>query len=302
MSQERSTVSVIVPSTALAPRRALIWRAIHSILDQTSVRAVPIVVVNGSRRDPDVTRELMADERLRVRVLERGGLAGALQAGRRLVDSPWFAELDDDDLLMPDALLHRIQALEQDAAYDCVVTNGLRRDREGDTVHIPDLRTIEQDPIHAFFDSNWLLPGSYLCRTDRVGSNLYDGMPESLECSYLALRLAASYRVKFLDRPTVIWNMDTPGSLSKSREWNLAHADAYQRILDLDLPPHARRQITERVIQDCHARSHLHLEEGDFLEAWRWHLWSLYRSRGRHYLLYTRKLLRALLAPGRTTR
>ena len=52
---------MIVPTTALARRRALIWRAIDSILDQAGVCAVPTVIVNGPARDPDVTRELMAD-------------------------------------------------------------------------------------------------------------------------------------------------------------------------------------------------------------------------------------------------
>ena len=143
----------------------------------------------------------------------KAGLVNALQVGRRLVDTPWFAELDDDDLLLPGALAARVAALVQSDAHDCVVTNGYRRYHGEDTLNISDMKAVERDPIRAFWDLNWLLPGSYLCRTDRVGPDLFDGMPESLECSYIALRLATSYRIKFLQRPTVIWNQHTPDSL-----------------------------------------------------------------------------------------
>src|SRR5215831_17690441 len=107
------TVSVIVPTNALARRRELTWRAINSVLDQTGICAIPTVIVNGPARDRDVTRELEADRRLRVHILEEAGLRNALQVGRRLVDTPWFAELDDDDLLLPGALASRVEALAE---------------------------------------------------------------------------------------------------------------------------------------------------------------------------------------------
>ncbi len=293
-------VSVIVPTTALVERGPLLRRALDSILGQTGVRAIPTVVVNGPGRDPAITRDLLADPRLRVVVREPGGLAAALRAGRRRVDTPWFAELDDDDVLLPGALRLRLDALDG-IEHDCVVTNGLRRNGGEDTLHIADIRAVERDPIRAFFESNWLLPGSYLCHTDRVG-RVFDGMPSSLECSFLALRLAASYRVRFVDRPTVVWHVDTPGSLSKSREWILAQASAYRRILDLDLPRHARREVRERMVRDCHMVAHLYLQEGRMREAWRWHLRSLVGPGGQRFVLYTRKLVWATLARDHASR
>lgn len=292
---------MIVPTTALAARRPHIWRAIDSILAQTGVRAVPTVIVNGPARDPDLTRELVADGRLRVHVVEEGGLANALQVGRRLVDASWFAELDDDDVLLPDALASRVEALAQSDGHDCVVTNGYRREHGEDTLNIADMSMVQRDPLRAFWDRNWLLPGSYLCRTDRVGSDLFDGMPESLECSYIALRLAIGYRVTFLQSPTVIWNAHTPDSLSKSREWILSHSRAHECFLELDLPAHSRRKVLERIASDFHAASDLFLREGDWREAWRWHLRCLGRHGGYRYLPYTRKLLWALVAPQRTS-
>jgi glycosyltransferase involved in cell wall biosynthesis len=293
------TVSVIVPTSALPRRRALIWRAINSILDQADICAVPTVIVNGPGRDRDLTRELARDRRLRVHVLEEAGLPNALHVGRRLVDTPWFAELDDDDLLLPGALATRVKALAESDAYDCVVTNGYRRCAGKDTLNIPDMSAVARDPLGAFWKRNWLLPGSYLCRTDRVGPEFFDGMPEALECSFIALRLAASYRITFLDRPTVIWTEDTPGSLSKSRERFVALAGAYERLLMLDLPPSARRKLLERITGEYHSASDWYRREGDRREAWRWHLRSLVRRGGHRYLPYTRRLLWEPFAPRR---
>lgn len=285
------TVSVIVPTSALPRRRALIWRAINSILDQANICAVPTVIVNGPDRDRDLTRELVADRRLRVHVLEEAGLPNALHVGRRLVDTPWFAELDDDDLLLPGALAARVEALVGSDAHDCVVTNGYRRCAGEDTLNISDMSAVARRPLDAFWERNWLLPGSYLCRTDRVGPDVFDGMPDALECSFIALRLATSYRIKFLERPTVIWNEDTPDSLSKSRERFLALANAYERLLMLNLPRSIRRKLLERITEEYHSASDRYRREGGRREAWRWHMRSLVRRGGHRYLAYTRRLL-----------
>lgn len=287
----QASVSVIVPTAARAGRRALIWRAINSILDQDGVSAVPTVIVNGPARDPGLTQELMADPRIRVHVLEKAGLPNALQVGRRLVETPFFAELDDDDVLLPAALSSRVEVLMQNPDHDCVVTNGYKRFQDAETLHIPDMNVVERDPIRSFWDRNWLLPGSYLCRTDRVGADVFDGMPEYLECSFIALRLATTYRIKFLQRPTVSWSAHSPDSLSKSRNYVLSCSRAHEQLLRLHLPSHARRKVQERITWACHSASDFYLHEGDHLRAWRWHMRSLFRRGGLRYLLYTRRLL-----------
>jgi hypothetical protein len=182
------------------------------------------------------------------------------------------------------------------------VTNGYRRSHDEDILNIADMGAVGRDPIRTFWDRNWLLPGSYLCRTDRVGLDLFDGMPECLECTYLALRLAISYRVKFLQLPTVIWDQRTPDSLSKSREFALSQSAAHERLLELDLPPYARQKVLERIALNFHSISGLHLREGDRLKAWYSHLQSLVRRGGYRYLPYTRRLLFAMVAPRRETR
>src|SRR5438128_751035 len=72
-------VSIIVPTRALPRRRELLRRALESVLSQVEVRAVPVVVINGPDSDPAVVRELRADRRVRVIVLEKAGLSAALR-------------------------------------------------------------------------------------------------------------------------------------------------------------------------------------------------------------------------------
>jgi glycosyltransferase involved in cell wall biosynthesis len=98
---DQQTISVIIPTKVNPARRALLKRAIESVLAQEDVRVVPIVVINGSERDPELTSEIIADRRFRVVTLENADLPAALRTGREMVDTRWFAELDDDDLLMP---------------------------------------------------------------------------------------------------------------------------------------------------------------------------------------------------------
>jgi len=286
-------VSVIIPTRALLERGALLRRAVESVLAQDGVRSVPVVVINGLRRDPALTRELRADRRLRVITLEQADLPAALRVGRDVVDSPFFAELDDDDVLLPGALAARVECLLAWPEYHTVVTNGFRRNSAGDTLHIPDTSVVERDPLRAILQRNWLLPGSWLCRTDAVGPSFFDGMPKFLECTYLALRFATSGRMKFLGRPTVVWSSDTPLSVSDSRDYVLGQVAGLRQLLKLELPPDIRAGYRARVSSACHANADMHFKEGALREAWGWHLRSLRESGGWRYLLFTRHLLRA---------
>ncbi len=243
-------------------------RALESVLGQDGVRTVPLLVINGPDRDPELTRELRNDRRMKVTTLDDASLPTALLTGRGMVDTPWFAELDDDDLLVPGALARRVQALESDPEYDAVVTNGVKRDATGDTLSITDASVVRDDPLRALSQRNWLLPGSYLCRTETVGPELFEGMPRYLECTYLAFRLATDYRLQFLDYPTVVWHTDTPRSESKSREYVLGQVAAIQRLLELGLPSDAQARLRQRASNASHNIARLHLREKNLGDAW----------------------------------
>jgi hypothetical protein len=291
---EASSVSVIIPTRALRERRGLIRRAVESVLSQSGVRAVPIVVVNGPGADPDIVGELRADGRVRVQQNEQAGLPDALLAGRSLVDAPFFGALDDDDLYLPGALAARVRVLSERLDCDAVVTNGIRRDSTGDTLQNEDMAVVERDPLRAMFRSNWLLPGSWLCRTERVGNWLFEGMPTSLETTYTGVQLASRCRLAFLNQPTVVWHTDTANHLSGSREWVLAHAAALQRLLELDLPQDVKTSIRLQWTDACHGNSEMLLREGSRAEAWRWHARSLFGHGGSRYLGFTWRFLTGL--------
>jgi glycosyltransferase involved in cell wall biosynthesis len=284
-------VSVIMPTLA-APERALsLERAIASVSAQEGVRARPIVVVNGPRPDPRVLDELGRDRRVRLLRLEEASIPEALRAGRSAVDAPWFGTLDDDDLLLPRALATRIAALEADPALDVVVTNGYRRRGGIDSLNTADGSSVRRDPLTALLAGNWLLPGSWTCRTARVDGSIFDLMPPHLECTYLAVRFALGGRMTFLDTPTVVWR--AYGGDSISAPYRLGQPDALRQILRLDLPSRFRRGLGRRLAVAYHSVSELHRAEGRLGAAWRAHVRSLGFLAGWKYLPYTRHLLRA---------
>ena len=288
-------VTVIVPTQARRERAAALRAAIDSVLAQDGVSVVPLIVVNGVRREPAIVERLLGDGRLRVVVSETVGLPAALHAGRLAVDTPWFADLDDDDLLLPGALALRLDALR--ARPDChsVVTNGFRR-RGSKDVRAPKDLDVAADPMRALLRLNWFLPGSYLCRTDDVGPEIFQHMPRYLERTYLALRLTLHGAILWLDQPTVVNHVDTPDSESASRDSALAQADALRRILELELPRDVHEALRARIAPACHSASELELRAGRLGEAVRWHVRSLREPGGWRFLPYTRHLLRRALA------
>lgn len=284
-----------MPTRARRERGALFRRAVESVLVQEKVRVVPLVIINGPERDRELTDESRADPRLRVAILDNADLPAALLAGRKMVDTNWFAELDDDDILLPGALDVRLQALKKQPELDAVVTNGILREATGDRLSINDISSVQRDPLRALCRGNWLLPGSWLCRTDRVGVEFFEAIPKFLECTYFAARLAIGCRLMFLDRPTVVYHADSPHAESRSRDYTLGHAAALRRLLDLDLPPDVRAEFRTKIRHACQENARLYLEEDSLKEAWRWHLQSFRESGGWRSIRYTPHLINALL-------
>jgi len=295
---DQQTISVIIPTKAHPSRRALLRRAIDSVLAQEDVRVVPIVVINGPERDPELRSEIIADRRFRVVTLENADLPAALRTGREMVDSKWFAELDDDDVLMPRALISRLDALEKQPEFDLVVTNGVMRGSDSDKLNFDgDVSAIEADPLRAMLRQNWLLPGSWLCRSDTVGIEFFTGIPRFRECTYLGLQFASRLRIKFLDCPTVVYHTDTPHSESKSQAYFLGVADATRRMLELRLPPDVLDHIRRWLGDACSTNAHYYLHEKDLTKAWGWYRQSLRGPGGWRRSLLARRFAYALLRP-----
>ncbi|MEO7999773.1 MAG: glycosyltransferase family A protein [Gemmatimonadaceae bacterium] len=291
---ERS-VTVIIPSTARRERVPLLRRAIASVRDQQGIRAIPLVVLNGAHRTAEVEAELRADSQVQLVVLAEGSLAGALNAGRTCVKTRWFGTLDDDDVLLPSALATRVRALEEHPEMDVVVTNGITRIKGEDSLHMSPMLDIGSDPLRVLMKRNWLLPGSWLARSDRVGVTFFEGMPRYRECTYIAIRFAAEYKMMWLAEPTMIWNAESPFSESRSRAYLLGQVEAIQALMALDIPPHFRRYLRWQIAAASHQSADLLWSEGSVENAWRLHWQSLLGYWGVRYIPFTRFLVMASL-------
>lgn len=286
-------VAVIVPTRALAERAPLIQRALTSILSQEGVRPTPIVVVNGPDWDPVLVREFDVNPRVRLIKLDTPGIPGALQAGRAAVSAEWFSALDDDDIYLPGALAMRVKTLRNNPDCDTVVTNGLRRDAEGEKVHISQISAVEKNPLQSLTRGNWLLPGAWLCRSENIGGWLFEGMPKFRECTFLAIQFALHGHLRFLAEPTVAWYTDTPASESKTRDYILGHELALERMLELPVPVEFAQSLRKKITDARHGEAALHLREGNLAQSWRSHLRSLSGPRGWRYAPFSLRLLLA---------
>jgi glycosyltransferase involved in cell wall biosynthesis len=104
-------------------RAELMQTTLRSVLRQRDVDLHVVIVDDGSS---DGTAEVLAtieDERVRWRRHERPrGVATARNSGLALVETPWVAFTDDDDLWAPYKLASQLEALRvaPDARWSCV--------------------------------------------------------------------------------------------------------------------------------------------------------------------------------------
>lgn len=295
MTKAEPAVSIIIPTLGLRERAASLRAAIDSALEQAGVSPTVIVVLNGPKRDPEVERELRDNVRVTLVVRDARGIPAALAAGRARVQTPWFATLDDDDLYLPNALLLRVRTLEKRPECAAAFTNGYIRTGMNDVLHVKGNRRIDVDPVREMLDSNWCLPGSWVCRSAMVGEDVFEDMPMHLECTYFALRIATEHPIAWMNAPTVIYNSGSPAADSQSRAFVLGQVRALRRIIQLDLPNDVRHAYRRRIACAYHAAAEHERRSGALLAACRWHIGSLLQPAGWRYAFFTRHLVRDAL-------
>lgn len=186
-----------------------------------------------------------------------------------------------------------MRELEEHPEADVVVTNGLLRRDGQDTLHVPPDAGVATAPLRTLRDRNWLLPGSWLARTERIGLELINNMPLHRECTYLAVRFANDYRMRWVQEPTVVYHLGSPEAVSQSRDFLLGQTAALQRMVELPLPAWFRRHLRWTIAASYHESADVLLRAGELEEAWRLHLRSLVAWCGVRYLPFTRHLLGA---------
>jgi hypothetical protein len=255
--------------------------------------------VNGQAGAADLLAHLRRRTDIRLTELAEPSLPGALQAGRALVDTPFFSVLDDDDKLLPGALRTRLDAFAAQPEADVIVTSGYLESAGRRELEIADLDRIATDPLRMLFVQHWLRPCAGCFRTSAVTTEFFAAMPRYREWTYMALRCALALRIRFVSQPTFVYRTDTPGSLSKSLAYSLAGPAAIARMLELALPADVRTTLRVRLAGDLHSAAECELQDRHYGAAWRLHLRSLLQPSGWRFLPYARNLLVAPLAARR---
>ena len=106
----KGRVSVVIPTYN---RRAVIWDAVASVLDQTHSDIEVIIVDDGSTDGTANWLSTLDDERVRViQFDENSGVSHARNAGIRCATGEFIAFLDSDDVWEPHKLQRQIACLE----------------------------------------------------------------------------------------------------------------------------------------------------------------------------------------------
>lgn len=283
-------ITAVVPTLATAERAPYLNRAIDSILGQ-GVPVRIVVVVNGPQADRAIVERLAERAEVDTVRLADASLPGALLAGRKSVTSQFFFELDDDDHLVPGALSAWADVLQRRSSVDVVIGNAVMRSPAGERPSMPDVAAVRARPLDSLMDKNWLVPGSAMMRTDAVGPDYFEAMPEYLEWTYLGLRLASEKQLQFIDRSVCVHSEGLPFSTNESLDCLLERPVAAQSLRRLQLPAHIKRRLAAKECALWHAVAEHHLAHDDRRAAWRAHLCSIRSPFGWRFIPFTRKLL-----------
>lgn len=288
-------ISVIVPTVCATERSASLRRAVASALSQVDREeglVQVILVANGLRVDPELLEEMASTPSVRVVRRPEGNVTAARLAGRRLVLTPYFSFLDDDDELLPGAVEAALTRLTEDPRIDIVVSNGYLRHNGLDTLVVSNMAQVSADPIGTFLHRNWFLSGAATFRTTTVPESVFDVPTKYFEWTLIGFMLLASgVHFAFIDTPAYRVN-DSTESASKSDEYHDAEVGMLQSLVRQATAGRVRRRLRQKLAIACHTQSDRALNAGAILDAWRWHLRSLTCLYGLKHLAYTRHLLR----------
>jgi len=283
-------ITVIIATTCESVRRESLQHAIDCILRQQGGGCRPLVVINGQRFEPGLRRELEQRSDLDCVYLEPGSLPNAIHEGVKRVRTPFFAFLDDDDLLSEDAMAIRLAAMAP--ADDVVVTDGWIYNREQPCHRLFDqpLEVLAADPLTALMRRNWLASCGGLYRRERVDASFFDPEQRYFEWTFTAFRLAQSRRIRFIDTPT--WHYCySECSLSQSESSLLAEPMFLSCLEDLARSAPLVEQLKRKKISSLHHLAGYYLAHRRFGRSWAYHLQSLLSPYGLKYLLFSRHII-----------
>lgn len=294
-----SGVTVIIPTTAQLARKAEIVRCVESIRQSSRLPVQIIAAVNGSRFDAGICDWLKAQSDIQFTYVEKPSAPNAVWEGRKLVQTPYFSTVDDDDEYLPGATDIKLAGLLAAPQADLIVTNAYRRCGEVEELLYHHLREVPAQPLAMLFTANWLHNGNALFRSSSVGADLFADYRPFAEWTWLAFKLAMAGKVvQTLEQPTFRVHV-TPGSLSQSDAYFDYYLPLYDSMLAAHPPKAVARLIRRRMGAALHDHSVRALDRGRWAEALAYHMRSLVLPNGTQYLSYTRHLLTYWLSPAR---
>ena len=296
----KPVASIIIPTCANESRAPFLRRAVSSVLNGQGGLVLPLLAVNGSSYLPEVLDELRRWPGVRCLYVERAGTTSARLAARRVVDTEFFGMLDDDDEYLPGGIETQVRPMLMDASVDAVITNGYRCENGQDSIHFPAFSTFCRDPLNSLMESAWLNSGAMLCRTASIPPS-YLELPRSMELTYMAMKLALTRKLHFIDEPTYRLHRDAPEQLSRTKYYMEGAPDGIRRIMALNPPAHIKRRLAQKHAASLHSLSDWERRDGNYTAAWRYHLRSLFSPHGARYLTYTGRLVRLPRGPRRAS-
>lgn len=296
-------ITIIICTLAQAERASALRQAIHSIVSQEGVDAVPLVVVNGSKYSPALRQELEATLGNRCIYLPEGNLGCAHRAGVDAVRTDLYGFLDDDDELLPHGLAHLTAALRNDLSLDYVVGNGIVDRFEGDKHAFPpdpdQVARLNSDLPAALMHANWLASCGGLYRADRITSALFDGTVRQFEWTYYAFRLSTERKGMLIPQATYQVH-DTPVSTSKRPEHQIEYVNFLRLMHSLSRRsrPDLVRAIRAREASAYNAAAMTFLQERAFRKALAFQWRGLLTPGGLTYLPALGRIVLALISRG----
>lgn len=285
-------ITIIIPTACSAQRADSLLRAIDSIHQASSGSTKIIVAANGPNIDAALAKQLAERPDLHYVFFEEGSSPKTLSIAMPLVETEFFGFLDDDDELLPNALMQRLSVLLSHPEAGLVVSNGYIRKSGEDIVCFRHMNKIRTDPLGALMLENWLPSCGGLYRTSSVGPLYFQDYHPYAEWSWLAFRLVLdNQKICVLDAPTFRINADTPSSLSKSAEYRQNYINLYRKMLGLQPPHRIRAILRKKLAQACHDASDQALNNGRIGESIRYHVLSLSGWHGLGFIPYTRHIL-----------
>jgi glycosyltransferase involved in cell wall biosynthesis len=287
----KNKISVIIPTLASSERFPVLKRAISSVRNSSVNPVKVIVVVNGGKYDPLCLEWLTRQEDVVLKVIDRPSAPFARYVGRCLVDTPFFATLDDDDEYLAGAIDQRIIAMQSTPAPDLVVTNGFFNDANNRRRLYFKFNESHLDPLKGILIENWLNADNALYRTETVDDGYFLDYHPFIEFTWLGYRLAIDGKVvRFLDEDTCVVNC-TKKSLSKTQQYYDSHLSLFERMIEISPNRKIKNIILKKTGEYYHDRSDLALREKRFKASLVDHLRSIFLCGQIKYFFYTRKIL-----------